>query len=146
MRHIGKTSFLVAVVALFVQMNAAHGTRTVCSHPKRAGVRAVATIPLPWSKVTELHEWLEASSETNLGMSFSSVGVADGPNLPLKEQTIILQSPKVSVNIEITAKSGNSVAKVVVNRTCYNDDLEPWLPYWHRFRTALRLHGYVLKP
>ena len=64
----------------------------------------------------------------------------------MTKKTIILQSPKVSANIEITARSGSTTAKVNVNRTCINDALEPWLPFWKRFRAAMKSRGYAINP
>jgi hypothetical protein len=99
---------------------------------------------LPWSKLEELSRWLEASSDRELGMSFSSVGSGTEAQ-PISKQAIILQSPKVSVAIEIRALRRSRIAKVTVERTCINDALEPWLPFWRRFREVMKIRGFVLK-
>jgi hypothetical protein len=136
---------ILGAVALVAPIDPAHGTSTICSNPRRAGVRVAATVPLPWSKVEELSHWLETSSKKTLGMSFARVDSGD-EGKPMTEKTIILQSPKVSVNIHITAVSGSARAKVAVNRTCYYDALEPWRPFWTRFRLAMKDRGYTINP
>jgi hypothetical protein len=55
---------------------------------------------------------------------------------------IILQSPKVSVAIDIVARRSLDLAQVTVERTCINDSLEPWQPYWRRFRALMAAQGY----
>jgi hypothetical protein len=139
-----KALMVVGAVALVAPIRAANGTSTICSNPTRAGIKAEATMPLQWTKVEELSRWLAGSSEKALGMSYSSVS-SGLVNKPITARTIILQSPKVSVNIHVTARSGSRTAKVTVNRTCYNDALEPWLPYWKRFQKVMRSRGYALK-
>jgi hypothetical protein len=117
----------------------AQATSTRCSNPQREGVRGTGNIILAWSDLPKLDALLEHSKRA-LGMSYSFVesGLS---GQPFRKKTIILQSPKVSVAIEIVAHRSADVAKVTVGRTCINDSLEPWQPYWRRFRALMAANG-----
>lgn len=144
MRAVLRTVWLPTFAAAFLlPLNAAAATTTVCSNPKRAGPRVTATITLRWDQVKALHQWLQSSSETEIGMTFSAV--ASGPNSRvMTSETIILQSPKWSVAITIAAARSNQGAVVTLERTCMADYLEDWRPFWRRFYEAMRNRGYFL--
>jgi hypothetical protein len=120
----------------------ASGTTTVCSKPHRAGVKRIASLSIPWAKVPSLKSWLEQNSEKSFGMSLSYVESGrDGE--PFDKETLILQSPEVSVNIIIVAERGSATARATVERTCINDAFEPWPPYWHRFLSGMKAAGFA---
>lgn len=138
-----RSLIVIGGLALVAPVYAANANETFCSNPKRAGTLAVATLHVPWSQVEELSSWLQASSDKTLGMSFARVD-AGYEGKPMTKKVIILQSPKVSVNIHITARANRNSASVEVMRTCITDDFEAWWPYWMRFKSAMKTKGYRL--
>lgn len=142
MRTIWSIRAAAAILGASLLVSNASGLTTVCSKPHRAGVKRIASLSIPWAKVPSLKSWLEQHSEKSFGMSLSSVESGqDGK--PFDKETLILQSPKVSVIIIIEAKSGGSTARASVERTCINDAFEPWPPYWHRFLIDMKAAGFV---
>lgn len=133
-----KVAALIALTAL--RATQAHATTTRCSNPQREGIRASGTIKLAWSDLPKLNALLQRS-EGALRMSYSFVE-SGLTGQPFRKKTHILQSPKVSVAIEIVARRSADVAKVTVERTCINDSLEPWQPYWRRFRDLMAANGH----
>ncbi|KTE08919.1 hypothetical protein ATE71_13425 [Sphingopyxis sp. H115] len=71
-------------------------------------------------------------------------GVAGDDGRGIRDVTLGLQSPKVSVSITAEWRTGQKAAFLQVERTCINDALEPWQPYWKHFLSELREAGYVV--
>ena len=131
-----------AMVAGALLASTASGTTTFCSNPHRAGIKRAASLAIPWDKVPALKSWLDQHSEKSVGMSLSSVESGQ-TGKPFDKETLILQSPKVSVAIYIVAKGGSSTAHVTLERTCINDAFEPWPPYWQRFVSGVKAAGFA---
>ena len=131
---------LALALTLSLCANEARATSTRCSNPKREGVRVSGMMHLAWSDLPKLDGILQ-SSEKVLGMSYSSVESGTTGQTSMRKD-FILQSPKVSVAIEIVAHRSENFAKVSIERTCINDDLESWRPYWRRFRALMASKGY----
>ncbi len=72
-----------------------------------------------------------------MGMSFSSVATTG-------KKILILQSPKATVAINLTAELEDGPVAVEVERTCFSDDYEAWKPFWLHFQRAIRARGYRL--
>lgn len=132
-----------AVAGAALLAGTASGTTTFCSNPQRAGIKRAASLAIPWDKVPTLKSWLDQHSEKSVGMSLSSVESGQ-TGKPFDKETLILQSPKVSVAIHIVARGGSSTAHVTLERTCINDAFEPWPPYWHRFVSSMKVAGFAL--
>jgi hypothetical protein len=115
---------------------------SVCSNPKRARTLATAIVALPDDNIAKLEATFEKLS-SRVGMTTWSVGSSEeGRNL---SQTLGLQSPKVSVSITARWKPGQRNALLKVERTCINDDREPWAGYWQKVRNELGQAGYKLQ-
>ncbi|RYG87169.1 MAG: hypothetical protein EON59_08205 [Alphaproteobacteria bacterium] len=115
---------------------------TICSDPKRARVLARATVILPDDDIDKLGEQFELLSKS-IDMTTWRVGMSSAKGVR-ELLTLGLQSPKVSVGITAEWKPGRRAAKLQVERTCINDDLEPWLGYWSGLKRALKARGYRL--
>ncbi|AQA00266.1 hypothetical protein BWQ93_18725 [Sphingopyxis sp. QXT-31] len=111
----------------------AGATETICSDPARAEIKAAARLRFD-ERGTRPIEALLANAETQLGMTdWSLVG---------HDFSIYgLQSPKVSLLIRVTWRPGASVGVASVERTCIDDNLEDWEPYWDKFLTAMTEQG-----
>ncbi|MGI8405688.1 MAG: hypothetical protein ACR2OE_13165 [Thermomicrobiales bacterium] len=133
----------IAVLSVAVFASAASGTTTRCSNPQRAGIKRTASLAVPWRKVPALKSWLDQYSEKAVGMALGSVESGQ-TGKPFDKETLILQSPKVSVAIYIVAKFGDSSAHVTLERTCINDAFEPWPPFWRRFVSSIKAAGYAI--
>lgn len=129
----------VLVVATLLPTHA-QAISTRCSNPQREGMRGSGTIKLAWSELPKFDAWLQRSERT-LGMSYSSVE-SGLTGQPFRKKTIILQSAKSSVVIDVVARRTSALAEVTVKRTCFDDSLEPWRPYWRRFRAMTAAQGY----
>jgi hypothetical protein len=116
---------------------------TICSDPKRARVLASAMVILPDDDIDRLGQQFEQLSKI-IGMTTWSVGMTSGKGVR-EALTLGLQSPKVSVAITADWKPGLRAAKLQVERTCVNDDLEPWPEYWSGLKRELKGRGYRLR-
>jgi hypothetical protein len=135
-----RTTVGAAILALCSSQVAAYSS--VCSNPKRARTLATAIVVLPDDNITKLEAAFEKLS-TRVGMTTWSVGSSkEGRTL---SQTLGLQSPKVSLSITARWKPGQHNALLKVERTCINDDLEPWAGYWGKVRNELDRAGYKLQ-
>ena len=142
MRSIDITRAAAAVIGSALLASTASGTTTFCSNPHRAGIKRVAILTIPWGKVPALKSWLDQHSEKSIRMSLSSVESGQ-TGKPFDEETLILQSPKVSVAIQIVAKRGSLTAHATLERTCINDAFERWPPYWRRFVSSTKAAGFA---
>jgi len=116
-----------------------------CSNPARAGIRRQAHVIMPWARMPALKRWLDRSSDKMIGMSLSSVESQPAANQPIEHETLILQSPKFSVDIHIEQRRGDQAAIVRLERTCISDALEPWSPYWRRFSKSMAAAGFLIR-
>jgi hypothetical protein len=134
---------MLAALVASATATQAEATSTRCSNPQREGVRASGTVKLAWLDRAKLGVLLQGSNKA-LGMSYSWVesGLTGQPS---NKKHFILQSPKVSVAIEVLALRSSDLAKVTVERTCINDSLEAWQPYWRRFRALMAAKGYPVR-
>jgi hypothetical protein len=114
---------------------------TVCSNPERARVLARASVKLPDGDVKKLEASFEKLAET-LGMTTWGVEASKKDGTGVSSKTLGLQSPQVSVGITARWKPGKKSAKIVIERTCYSDHLEPWKGYWTGFLSGLKSEGY----
>ncbi|MDO9488091.1 MAG: hypothetical protein Q7J32_06925 [Sphingomonadaceae bacterium] len=121
----------------------ASGTSLICSNPERARILARAKILLPRERINVL-EARFATVAKNIGMTTWAVGSQNGAGV-VKSKTLGLQSPEVSVSISARWKPGLASANVIVERTCYTDDLEPWKGYWQNFLSGIRAAGYDVR-
>jgi hypothetical protein len=125
----------------------AAATQTVCSNPRRAGVRAAA-----WT-------WRIAGGEAALvralhafagqaGLSVSGVGVRAAPGKgDWRVNLVILQSPRYTLALMIEIDSRRRAVALRVERTCINDaPIEAWAPYWRGLLSCLRARGYSVSP
>lgn len=140
MTRLIRTIMGAAILALCSSQAAAYSS--VCSNPKRARVFATAVIILPDDDIKKLEAAFEKLS-TRVGMTTWGVGSSEGGRT--LSQTLGLQSPKVSVSITARWKPGKRNALLKVERTCINDDLEPWAGYWRKVRSELTQAGYRLQ-
>lgn len=135
---------LLAVPLLRVPVASAEST--ICSNPRRAGVRAVMSVDLPGGGSAQLEEQITAIAESRLRMSVSSVVFEDpGARPPLRRSQLILQSPDVSVAITISTTNRSNRARMRVERTCFYDRQVPWEPYWRGLTTFLQGAGYRIR-
>ena len=133
---------LAILLLVLIGAQAATATSTVCRNPARARVLSTGTVSLPSSNIGALQKRFEAVA-VPLGMT--TWGVASYPDgKTLRSKTLGLQSPKASVSISAEWKPRQRFAKIVVERTCYSDDLEPWQPYWRGLLARLREAGYKI--
>jgi hypothetical protein len=120
----------------------ADGYSSSCSDPSRAKILETATILLPSDDIGELEKSFDASSK-RIGMTTWAVG--SELHGKVLSKTLGLQSPKYSVSITADWKPGDHHALLKVERTCINDDLEPWEGFWSGLRGELAEAGYQLR-
>ncbi len=131
---------------LTVAAGPADATVTFCSNLAREGVRARMTVPLGPDGAAGLERRLLEVRHSYLGMSAGRVESEDPYRQPpLLARNLILQSPEVSVAIDVRTSNLTSNADIAVTRTCYSDAHEEWRPYWYRLRRLLRAWGYRLE-
>lgn len=136
---------LLFLIAILVEATPAAATTTICSNPRRAGIRATISVDLPSGGAAQLEEQITAIAESRLGMSISGVAYEDPGEQPvLRGSDLILQSPDVSVAITISTSNRSNRARIRVERTCYYDAQVPWRPYWRNLESFLRESGYRL--
>ncbi len=133
---------IIAMIMLAVPAQASAET-TVCSDPSRAKILNSAVIKLPTGGIDELDKAFEDLSES-IGMSTWGVTGSDNDGKGKVTKTVGLQSPKVSVSISAHWKIGEGSVKVVVERTCYNDNLEPWSDYWRKLISGLKAKEFII--
>jgi hypothetical protein len=92
--------------------------------------------------ISKLEKSFEASSK-RIGMTTWAVG--SELHGKVSSKTLGLQSPKYSVSITADWKPGDHRALLKVERTCINDDLEPWKGFWNALRGELVEAGYQLR-
>lgn len=142
MSHFRAIARLVSI-AILVEAAPAAATSTICSNPRRAGIRATMSVDLPSGGAPRLEYEITAIAESRLRMSVSGVGFEDPGDRPvLRRGTLILQSADVSVAISIRTSNRSNRARIEVARTCYYDAQVPWQPYWRALSTFLRGSGY----
>lgn len=82
---------------------------------------------------------------TQVGMETWGTALSDQSG-KIEHQTLGLQSPHVSVSIKAKWQPGQRFAALTVERTCYNDALEPWRGYWWGVVNRLEKAGYSVRP
>jgi hypothetical protein len=134
------------LLALLVQATPAAANSTICSNPKRAGVRARMSVDLPGGGAAQLEGQIKAIARTRLGMS-AGVGSYEDPykTPPLSGRDLSLRSPDESVVILIETTNRDNRARISVQRTCYYDAQVPWQPYWRALSRFLRASGYRIR-
>lgn len=135
---------IIVALALVIPAQAS-GESTVCSNPSRAKVLRSAVVKLPTGGIDELEKAFEDLSES-IGMTTWAVASSDKDGKGTVSKSIGLQSPQLSVGINAKWKIGDGSVKLVVERTCYTDDLEPWSGYWSKFISGLKAKEYLIKP
>ena len=133
--------WLPIAVAVTPIASDAHATSTSCSNPKRARVLATAQVALPTRNIEALERRFGLVAP-KIGMTTWGVEGNDGRGI--RDVTLGLQSPKVSVSITAEWRTGRNAAVLQVERTCINDSLEPWQGYWKNFLSELRKAGYAI--
>jgi len=140
------TCCLLLLIPL-VEATPAAANSTICSNPKRAGIRARMSVDLPSGGAAQLEGQIKAIARTRLGMSAGVVSYEDPYKTPpLSGRVLMLQSPDVSVAIDIETTNRDSRADIRVERTCYYDAQVPWQPYWRALQDFLRASGYRITP
>jgi hypothetical protein len=134
--------WLMIAIAVALIAPEARATSTTCSNPKREQVLATARVALPTRNIEALEQRFELLAP-KIGMT--TWGVAGDDGRGIRDVTLGLQSPKVSVGITAEWRTGQKAALLQVERTCINDALEPWQPYWKHFLSELREAGYVVR-
>lgn len=125
---------LLAITTLALALTAAapaSALETMCSNPSRARVLAHMSLSIPEGDEPAFAERMRQFRSRST-MSYAEVDAADG-NV-WRSRTIIFQSPEVSVVIHVRTRRGSDTARVEIERTCINDALEPWRPFWSDFR------------
>jgi hypothetical protein len=112
----------------------AHATRTVCSDPSRARTLAQTKILIPEGDEVGFAATIRRFDKVT-DMSLSEVISSNGD--VFERRIMIFQSPKVSVAIEVHTMAGKNTSLATIERTCYNNALEEWQPYWLAFRRFL---------
>lgn len=139
-------AIFLLLIGLLAEATPASATSTICSNPRRAGIRATMSVALPSAGAAQLEEQIKAIAESRLGMNTAGTAFEDPSETPvLRERDLILQSPDVSVVITISTSNRSNRARIRVERTCYYDAQVPWRPYWRNLRTFLRESGYRLE-
>lgn len=128
----------IAAAAILLTLGSppdASASRTVCSDPSRARTFAQIKVVIPQSDeiafATTIREFDKVTD-----MSLAEVVSSNGDMF--ERRIIMFQSPKVSVVIEVHTAAGNHIALANVHRTCINDALEDWQPYWMAFLDFLK--------
>lgn len=111
----------------------AAATSTVCSNQSRARVLDRLAVSIPGGDEPAFAETIR-KFEGVTDMSRAEV-TSD------RRRIIIFQSPQVSVAIYVVTERGSGTARITVERTCINDALEDWKPYWKAFRRFLDSKG-----
>jgi hypothetical protein len=125
----------------------AAATQTVCSNPRRAGVRAAARTWQIAGGEAALVRTLNAFAG-QAGLDVSGVGVRAAPSEGgWRTNEVILQSPRYTLALTIAIDSRRRAVALWVARTCINDArLEAWAPYWRGLLSYLRARGYRVDP
>lgn len=136
------------LLALLLGAAPAGATSTVCSDPRRAGVKAALTVAMHSGGAAQLEREISAVAESRLRMSVGGVSYEDPYKRPvLRGSHLILQSEDVSVAITISTTNRTNRAAIRVERTCYYDSMVPWQPYWRTLKAMLRANGYrIIRP
>lgn len=74
-----------------------------------------------------------------------AVGPSDNDGKGTVTKAIGLGSPQASVVISANWKIGDGSVKIIVERTCLTDDLEPWSEYWDNLISGLIEKGFFIK-
>ena len=110
----------------------AHATETICSYSALAGTKATARLRFDERGSRPIEAILangEALGMTSWSVTTHSISIYG------------LQSPKVSVLIRVVWQPGAVVGVASIERTCIDDNLEDWEPYWERFLAAMTEQG-----
>jgi hypothetical protein len=134
---------MIAALALAIPAQAS-AESTVCSNPSRAKVLSSAVVKLPTGGIDELEKAFEGLSES-IGMTTWAVAGSDKDGKGTVTKSIGLQSPQASVGITARWKIGDGSVKLVVERTCFTDDLEPWSDYWSKLISGLNAKEFLIK-
>ena len=112
---------------------------TTCSHPSREGVMAAMTIPLPSPGSGRALLRVIEGDRAYIRMTGD---LAPEEHAAERTEFLLLQSPKVSVAIEVKIWREKPFAIARVDRTCVSDAFERWAPFWWRLHNVLVRHGY----
>jgi hypothetical protein len=113
----------------------ASATRTVCSDPARARTLAQTNVVIPRGDEIAFATTIRKFDKVT-DMSLSEVVSSNG-NV-FESRILMFQSPRVSVVIEVHTLAGKNIALATVDRTCVNDAIEDWQPYWVAFLDFLK--------
>jgi len=130
----------ILMAMLFIaSASGASATITVCSDPSRARVLDTLTL-----QILDRDEPAFATTIRRFdgvaGMMMSETGRIS-PDHIFRTRTLLFQSPEFSVVINVRTVLGRDHASVNIERTCINDALEEWEPYWRAFRQFLDREG-----
>jgi hypothetical protein len=118
---------------------------TICSDPSRETIYEKLAFRLPPGGETILRADLERFAR-QAGLSPGGVGMDDPHDPAAHSYEVILQSPQVSVGIIVMMAARSPDAYAYVARSCITDALEPWEPYWARFRAFVAAQNYAPVP
>jgi hypothetical protein len=133
--------FFIAVILLVGVSTPSAAESTICSNPQRAGVLAHAKVKLSANNIDTLEATFEKLANS-LGMTTWGVEASKNDGTGVSSKTIGLQSPQASVSISGRWKPGQRSVKIIIERTCYSDDLEPWEGYWNGLLSGLKSDGH----
>jgi hypothetical protein len=120
---------------------------SVCSHPRRAGVKAAAEMELPAGGEAILARDVNAfAAET--GFQSGGVEAWSGSNEPpWYVHSFFLNSPRNTVLLVIQFDTRRRTIRLRVERDCFDDSpLEDWRPYWSALLRHMRARNYVVRP
>lgn len=134
---------MIAAVVLTMPVEVSADS-TVCSNPSRAKVLSSKVVKLPTGGIDELEKAFEDLSGS-IGMTTWAVEGSDKDGKGTATKTIGLQSPQASVAISARWEIGDGSVKMMVERTCFTDDLEPWSDYWNNLISGLKEKDFIIK-
>jgi hypothetical protein len=122
-------------VTLPIATTPAIAYQTRCSDPDRAGVLAEMSLRIPREDESAFAERMRHFDDVS-SMSRGEVSSRDREGW--RNRTIIFQSPEYSVVINVETQRNSDVALVTAERTCIDDALEDWRPFWSEFTRFVR--------
>lgn len=135
----------VLAATLLLSSVPCHANSTLCTDAatRKPGLRAALWLELPEGGAPALEAAVSKFASSKLAMSVGGVGMEDPYKKPiLRTSNLILQSPDVSVGIEIKSSNRTDRAYVIIERQCYQNAIVPWKPYWVALTGFFRRQGY----
>lgn len=147
----GRQTGRVLAATMLLSSVPGHATSTFCTDAatRKPGLRAALWLELPEGGAPALEAAVSKFASRKLAMSVGGVGMEDPHKKPiLRTSNLILQSPDVSVGIEIKSSNRTDRAYVTIARQCYYNAIVPWEPYWMALTGFFQRQGYrvVLPP